>query len=111
MDWKWWTALIVALLGTAAAWLAVPCGVWQGLGLGFVCPVSACKVTEVCEHCSEDGDPGTKLRIYTQHCKDQALTNNYEFLNYHPGPVAQCDFIRKFQSDIGCRVLGLQPVR
>jgi hypothetical protein len=72
---------------------------------------NTCKVTETCEGCSEEGDTGTKLRLYTQHCKEQAASKGYEFLSYHAGPVAQCDFIRKFQSDVDCRAIGLQPVK
>ena len=72
---------------------------------------TACLVTEICEKCTEDADPGTKLRLYEQHCKDQARSEGYEFISYHPGPVGQCDFIRTFNTDIDCRKLGLQPAK
>jgi hypothetical protein len=73
---------------------------------------TACLVTEICEKCTEDADPGTKLRLYEQHCKDQArASEGYEFIAYHPGPVGQCDFIRSFKTDIDCLKLGLQPAK
>jgi hypothetical protein len=71
----------------------------------------SCIVTETCENCSEDGDSGTKLRLYTQHCKDQAASKGYEFLRYHSGPVGQCDFIRTFQSEVSCEALTLRPAQ
>lgn len=72
---------------------------------------TACIATEVCEACTEDADPGTKLQLYEQHCKDQARKEGYEFLQYHSGPVGGCDFIRTFNSDISCPSIGLKPAK
>jgi len=72
---------------------------------------TVCIVTEVCEKCTEDADPGTKLRLYEQHCKDQANQKGYEFLSYHSGVVGQCDFIRTFTSDVKCEALGLKSAK
>ena len=72
---------------------------------------TACVVTEVCEKCTEDADTGTKLRLYEQHCKDQANAKGYEFLSYHSGVVGGCDFIRTFHSNISCEALGLKSAK
>lgn len=81
------------------------------LGAGVSYASKVCVVTEVCANCSEGGDDGTKLRLYLQHCKDQGNAKHYEFLAYHSAPVAQCDFIRTFQSDIDCKNLGLKDAK
>jgi hypothetical protein len=71
---------------------------------------TACLVNEVCEQCTENtDDTGVKLRLFEQHCKDQADARGYEFLSYRPGPVSSCEFIRTFTSDISCEALGLKP--
>jgi len=73
---------------------------------------TACLVNEICEQCTENtDDTGVKLRLYEQHCKDQANAKGYEFLRYHPGPVGSCDFIRTFNSDIACEAVGLKPAK
>lgn len=71
--------------------------------------LTACVVTEVCEKCTEDGDDGTKLRLYEQHCKEQARLEGYDFLSYHSATVGHCDFIRSFKTDVSCEKIGGKP--
>ena len=65
-----------------------------------------CYVTEICTGCTEDGDTGTKLRLYTQHCKEQGRTNNAVYATYVSGPVGRCKLAIRVPDEVDCSQLA-----